>query len=86
MKTPRPTVLGGFDIAPTNEPKGYINPQHYNHKRIAKDFLHRMTASLSREFKGYIHGFESLEEKGMFSTSRGRTRYIVKSDWEKITR
>jgi hypothetical protein len=26
-KSPRPPVLGGFDIHPTNEPEGYINPQ-----------------------------------------------------------
>jgi len=50
----------------------------------ASDFLHKVTTSLSREFKGYIHGFESLEKKWMFGSSKEHNRNIAKSDWKKI--
>ncbi len=50
----------------------------------AGDFLHKVTASLSRELKGYMHGFESLEKKWMFGGSREHNRNTAKSDWKKI--
>ncbi|PUA34175.1 MAG: transposase, partial [Candidatus Terraquivivens tikiterensis] len=50
----------------------------------AIDFLHKVTTSLSREFKGYMHGFESLEKQRMFNNSKEHNRNIAKSDWKKL--
>ncbi|MBS7611730.1 transposase [Candidatus Bathyarchaeota archaeon] len=38
------------------------------------------------ELKGYIHGFEDIEKKGMFTKSRRHNRNIAKSDWKTIIR
>ncbi|MEM3547294.1 MAG: hypothetical protein QXU47_09280 [Candidatus Bathyarchaeia archaeon] len=43
----------------------------------ARDFIHKLTTFLSREYEGYIHGFEILEKKRMFNSSKrhiGRLR------------
>lgn len=36
----------------------------------AKDFAHKLTTMLARAFKGYVHGFEKLDKKGMYGKSR----------------
>ncbi|MEM1520193.1 MAG: hypothetical protein QXV05_04000 [Candidatus Korarchaeum sp.] len=46
----------------------------------AKDFVHKLTTSLSREYRGYMHGFEILRKEGMFSKSRKHSRRVAKSD------
>ncbi|MEM1520139.1 MAG: transposase [Candidatus Korarchaeum sp.] len=53
----------------------------------AKDFVHKLTTSLSREYKGYIHGFENLRKEGMFRRGRKakkHNRKVAKSDWRTI--
>ncbi|MEM2352053.1 MAG: hypothetical protein QXT26_06565 [Thermoproteota archaeon] len=47
----------------------------------ARDFIHKLTTFLSREYKGYVHGFESLEKR-MFNSSRKHNREVAKSDWK----
>jgi len=49
----------------------------------AVDFLHKVTTSLSRKFKDYVHGFERLDKKRMLTDSRKHNRNIAKSDWKK---
>ncbi|MEM3372217.1 MAG: hypothetical protein QXO55_06385 [Candidatus Korarchaeum sp.] len=36
----------------------------------AKDFVHKLTTSLSRKYRGYIHGFEDLRKERMFNKSK----------------
>ncbi|MEM2046663.1 MAG: transposase [Candidatus Jordarchaeales archaeon] len=50
----------------------------------ARDFIHKLTTFLSREYEGYIHGFETLEKKWMFSGSKRHNREVAKSDWKTI--
>ncbi|MEM4477737.1 MAG: transposase [Candidatus Korarchaeum sp.] len=53
----------------------------------AKDFVHKLTTSLSREYKGYIHGFENLRKDKMFrrgKKARKHNRKVAKSDWKII--
>ncbi|MEM3372458.1 MAG: zinc ribbon domain-containing protein, partial [Candidatus Korarchaeum sp.] len=49
--------------------------------------VHKLTTSLSREYKGYIHGFEDLRKEGMFKKgkrAKKHNREIAKSDWKII--
>ncbi|MEM1775347.1 MAG: transposase, partial [Nitrososphaerota archaeon] len=50
----------------------------------ARDFIHKLTTFLSREYEGYIHGFEDLEKKRMFNGSKKHNREVAKSDWKTI--
>ncbi|MEM3739748.1 MAG: zinc ribbon domain-containing protein [Candidatus Korarchaeum sp.] len=50
----------------------------------AKDFVHKLTTFLSREYRGYVHGFEDLRKEGMFKRARKHNRKVVKSDWRTI--
>ncbi|MDM7274739.1 MAG: transposase [Thermoprotei archaeon] len=50
----------------------------------AKDFLHKLTTSLAKSFKGYIHGFEDLNKENMFGRSKRRNRNVAKSDWKTV--
>ncbi|MEM3537905.1 MAG: IS200/IS605 family accessory protein TnpB-related protein [Candidatus Korarchaeum sp.] len=53
----------------------------------AKDFVHKLTTSLSREYRSYIHGFEDLRKDKMFrrgKKSRKHNRKVAKSDWKII--
>ncbi|MEM3481350.1 MAG: IS200/IS605 family accessory protein TnpB-related protein, partial [Candidatus Korarchaeum sp.] len=53
----------------------------------AKDFVHKLTTSLSREYRGYIHGFEDLRKDKMFrrgKKSKKHNRKVAKSDWKII--
>ena len=54
-------------------------------KNRAKDFVHKLTKEISREFKNYVHGFEDLRKKNMFNYSRTHNRRIVKMNWKMIT-
>ena len=38
-------------------------------KNRAKDFIHKLTTHSIRTFKGYVHGFENIDKKGMFTSS-----------------
>jgi len=51
-----------------------------------RDFLHKLTTFLAKEFKEYIHGFESLEKERMFNRSKTHNRNVAKSDWKTIVR
>ncbi|MEM0041886.1 MAG: transposase [Candidatus Korarchaeum sp.] len=53
----------------------------------AKNFVHKLTTFLSREYKGYVHGFEDLRKDKMFrrgKNARKHNREIAKSDWKII--
>ncbi|MEM3446651.1 MAG: transposase [Candidatus Korarchaeum sp.] len=53
----------------------------------AKDFVHKLTTFLSREYRGYVHGFEDLRKEGMFrrgKNARKHNREVAKSDWKII--
>ncbi|MEM1520292.1 MAG: hypothetical protein QXK42_01990 [Candidatus Korarchaeum sp.] len=56
----------------------------YSRRNRAKDFVHKLTTSLSMEYKGYVHGFEDLRKEGMFKRSRKYNRKVTKSDWKII--
>jgi len=49
----------------------------------ARDLLHKITTFLSSEFSNYIHGFERVKKRRMFSRSKNHNRNIAKSDWKK---
>jgi len=53
-------------------------------KDRAKDFIHKLTTSIARKFKGYIHGFENLRKDKMLNGLRKHNRNISKSDWKTI--
>jgi len=53
-------------------------------KDRAKDFIHKLTTSIARKFKGYIHGFENLRKNRMLNGLRRHNRNISKSDWKTI--
>ncbi|GBC73526.1 hypothetical protein HRbin04_00929 [archaeon HR04] len=53
-------------------------------KNRSKDFIHKLTTFLAKKFKGYAHGFEDLNKKGMFTHSRKHNRNIAKSDWKTV--
>jgi putative transposase len=53
-------------------------------KSRAKDYIHKLTTSLARRFKGYIHGFEYLEKKRMLNGSNEHNRNTSKSGWKTI--
>lgn len=54
------------------------------HKNRVKDFLHKLTTELAREFRGYEHGFENLEKQGMFNNKRVHNRVISRQNWRQI--
>lgn len=54
-------------------------------KNRAKDFVHKLTKEISREFKNYVHGFEDLRKKNMFNCSKEHNRRIAKTNWKMIT-
>jgi len=49
-----------------------------------KDFLHKLTTMLAKEFKDYEHGFENLEKQGMFGKCKIHNRVISKQNWKQI--
>ena len=53
-------------------------------KNRARDFIHKLTTRISREFKSYVHGFEDLRKESMFNYSKEHNRRIAKSDWRTI--
>ncbi|MBS7613073.1 transposase [Candidatus Bathyarchaeota archaeon] len=50
----------------------------------AKDFTHKITTSIARKFKGYLHGFKDLEKERMLNESKSHNRDIAKSNWKTI--
>jgi putative transposase len=48
------------------------------------DCIHKLTTSLAREFKGYVHGFEDLKKSGMLGRSKEHNRNVSKSAWRTI--
>ncbi|MGQ9781299.1 MAG: hypothetical protein ACUVQ8_03455 [Nitrososphaeria archaeon] len=48
----------------------------------AKDFIHKLTASLAKKFKGYIHEFEDLNKERMLTYLKKHNRDIAKSSWK----
>ena len=53
-------------------------------KNRVRDFLHKLTTKLTKEFKGYEHGFENLEKQGMFNSRKTHNRVISKQNWKQI--
>jgi len=51
-------------------------------KNKVRDFLHKLTTFLAKEFKEHIHGFESLKKETMFNRSKTHNRNVAKSDWK----
>ncbi len=49
------------------------------------DFIYRLTTSIAREFKDYVHRFEDLKKNMMFNSPKKHNRNISKSDWRTIT-
>ena len=54
------------------------------YRNRVKDFLHKLTATLTNEFRDYRHGFENLEKQGMYSKRRRHNREISKQNWKTI--
>jgi putative transposase len=50
----------------------------------SKDFIHKLTTFITREFEGYVHGFEDLRKNRMLNNSKKHNRNISKSDWKTI--
>ena len=56
--------------------------QRYRNR--AKDFLHKLTTKLAKEFEDYEHGFENLNKQGMFNKKKVHNRVISKQNWKQI--
>jgi len=56
--------------------------QRYRNR--VKDFLHKLTTKLAKEFKDYEHGFENLEKQGMFGKCKIHNRVVSKQNWKQI--
>jgi putative transposase len=54
-------------------------------KNRAKDFIHKLTTQISKEFKDFIHGFEDLRKQGMLNYSKEHNRRIATINWRTIT-
>jgi len=54
--------------------------QRYRNR--VKDFLHKLTTMLAKEFKDYEHGFENLEKQGMFGRCKIHNRVVSKQNWK----
>ena len=52
----------------------------------SKDYIHKLTTSIAREFEGYVHGFEDLRKNRMLNGSKEHNRNISKSDWKAIVK
>jgi putative transposase len=50
----------------------------------SKDYIHKLTTFITREFGRYIHGFEDLRKNRMFTSSKEHNRKISKNDWKTI--
>jgi len=50
----------------------------------ARDFVHKLTTFMSREFEGCIHGFEDLRKGRMLNGSKMHNRNISKINWKTI--
>ncbi len=50
----------------------------------AKDFVHKLTAQLAKQFRRHLHGFEDLRKEEMFNKSKNHNRKVAKSDWKVI--
>jgi len=53
-------------------------------KNRVKDFLHKLTTKLAKEFKDYEHGFENLNKQGMFGRCKTYNRVVSKQNWKQI--
>jgi len=54
--------------------------QRYRNR--VKDFLHKLTTMIAKEFKDYEHGFENLEKQGMFGRCKIHNRVVSKQNWK----
>jgi len=68
-----------------NSLKKILQKYSRREKNRAKDFVHKLTKEISRDFKNYVHGFEDLRKKNMFSYSREHNKRIAKMNWKMIT-
>jgi len=53
-------------------------------KNRAKDYIHKLTTTLTRVFPNAVLGFEDLDKAGMFNESREHNREISKQNWKQI--
>jgi len=56
--------------------------QRYRNR--VKDYLHKLTTKLVKEFKDYEHGFENLKKQGMFTKRKTHNRVVSKQNWKQI--
>ena len=54
------------------------------YRNRVRDFLHKLTTKLAREFRDYEHGFEDLEKRGMFNRRKVHNRAISRQNWKQI--
>ena len=50
----------------------------------SRDFIHKLTTFIAREFNGFVQGFEDLRKERMFNGSKKHNRNVSKSDWKTI--
>jgi len=64
--------------------RGLMKKYSERHRNRVRDFLHKLTTKLAREFKDYEHGFEDLNKQGMFNDRRTHNRVVSRQNWKKI--
>jgi len=64
--------------------KSVVSRHGRREKNRARDFVHKLTTKLAREFSNTIHGFEDLDRQGMYSRSKKHNRDISKQNWKQI--
>jgi putative transposase len=52
----------------------------------SRDFIHKLTTSITSEFDGFVHGFEDLRKERMLNGSKKHNRNISKSSWRTIVK
>jgi len=64
--------------------KGKVFRHGEREKNRAKDYVHKLTTTLTRMFPNVVHGFEDLNKAGMFNDLREHNRDIAKQNWKQI--
>jgi len=64
--------------------KGKVTKHGERERNRAKDFVHKLTNTLTKMFPGAVHGFEDLNKSGMFNDWKEHNREIAKQNWKQI--
>ncbi len=64
--------------------KSVISKHGKRERNRSKDFVHKLTTELAREYPNAIHGFEDLDKQGMYNRRKKHNREVAKQNWKQI--